>query len=187
MTSPPPCLGALIYRFDKIQPQIWSLSLSWSITNFHDWKNCWETPIQMVVLKVVVLFGLCSVNDWSVLHEDVLHLRIGWGSCECCILSARTKTCGWLRLHPPPHTTVSSIHFIWEQIEKRSQNRTLSTMSYIPHNVSSGVCCSYQIMESFVKNEIKLSCCLPLSHMLSFFLFCCGFVFAALFCFVVFQ
>lgn len=39
------------------------------------------------------------------------------------------------------------------------------------HNTLSAVSRSYQIMESFVKNEIKLSCCWPLSHMLSVLVF----------------
>lgn len=47
-------------------------------------------------------------------------------------------------------------------------------MSYTPHDILSAVCCCYQIMEFFVKTEIKLGCTAVLSqtHCQLFFLVC---------------
>lgn len=45
-----------------------------------------------------------------------------------------------------------------------SLKRTLSSMSYTPHDILSAVCCCYQIMEFFVKTEIKLGCPVVLSQ-----------------------
>lgn len=59
-----------------------------------------------------------------------------------------------------------------------SLNRTLSSLSYTPHNILSAVCCCcYQIIEFFVKSKIKLGCCGTESDTLSAFLSCLCFLF----------